>query len=83
MKRSRFCGFAAFLLVAGLAWSAETAIEDEAFLLFLAESIEDEETLTDPLHMVEMMGMEDAPEGAEEVEDKVQTEQEKRLQEGQ
>lgn len=82
MVRSNFFWLSGIFLLGSLAWSADTAIEDENFLLFLADSIVDEDTLTDPLHMVEMMGKEEALKGEEEVEYKVQTEQMKRLQEG-
>lgn len=65
------------LLFSSLLWAVQVAIEDEAFLLFLADSVEDNESetgLTDPLHMIEHV-MEPSVEGRSEREQPAQTTQ--------
>ena len=55
-------------LSASVAMGVQNVIEDEAFLLFLADTVLDEEdgdTLTDPLHMIEQAQDFDAPSLAE------------------
>lgn len=52
----QFYWMAGLLLVSSLVWGLQNAIEDEAFLMFLADTVVDEtseNSLTDPLHMVE------------------------------
>ena len=52
----QFYWLAGLLLISSLVWGLQNAIEDEAFLLFLADTVIDEASdneLTDPLHMIE------------------------------
>jgi len=57
LEPSQQCYWLAGLtLAASLTWGIQEAIEDEAFLMFLADSVIDEDSedgLTDPLHMIE------------------------------
>lgn len=55
INAQRYCLLGLSLCVS-LVWGVQNAIDDEAFLLFLADSVPDDSTetgLVDPLHMIE------------------------------